>query len=118
MKFGIWRFLFIKAFFQTQEISKSKMFPNSRSQPTPLNTDIYATFWYIIIFFIVKICEPSERKVGVCVENVLISSAPPQAIGNSGLRIEAEKSDYYHRNVFHSPTLYSSFILELGSRQH
>lgn len=90
------------------------MFPTSFSHPNPLNTHIYATFWYIIIFFIVKICELSERKVGVCVKNVLISSVSGQAKRTGELSIEAEKSGYYHLNGFHSFNLYCPFILELG----
>lgn len=68
------------------------MFPTSFSHPNPLNTHIYATFWYIIIFFIVKLCELSERKVGVYVKNVLISSVFGQSERIGQLSIETEKS--------------------------
>lgn len=67
------------------------MFPTSFSHPNPLNAHIYATFWYII-FFIVKICELSEGKVGVCVKNVLISSLSGQAKRTGELSTEVQRS--------------------------
>lgn len=98
-------YYFFKAVFQIRKSAKEKCPPISSPYPTLLNIHIYATFWPIIILFTVKILDPFERKVGH------ISTASSQAKESGRLSMKAEKSGYYHWNIFHS---FNLLFLHLG----